>query len=338
VRNMKKLGLSMAGVDQDAINKIKSQAQGEADLKAQIANAREQEDEDAARSLEQQLAQLEAAQQESRASERAAKTAAAQSSLAGKMGAMKADQVDEQRRQAKVAKEMEALEMACKDKAPKQVYQSIYAVMNRRHDQESKELAAKQTLNKVKEVSAAVEALDAALKESGVDLEGEDANTQREAVRTDTGKAVDDESNQARVVLRERQIGEIKSAMFKMCPDDAGDILDKELGDELEKFEARLGEEKPKGGMASLFGGSQSSPRAASQKFLKKFAGGAAVRSPGTGGSVGAADQAAMMKSFQKQEEKQKEMLLTVKGMEAKLGKIDDLFAKLDSIEQLMTK
>jgi hypothetical protein len=31
-------------------------------------------------------------------------------------------------------------------------------------------------------------------------------------------------------------------------------------------------------------------------------------------------------------------MLLTVKGMEAKLGKIDDLFAKLDSIEQLMTK
>jgi len=126
--------------------------------------------------------------------------------------------------------------------------------------------------------------------------------------------------------------------MFKMCPDDAGDILDKELGDELEKFEARLGEEKPKGGMASLFGGSQSSPRAASQKFLKKFAGGAAVRSPGTGGSVGAADQAAMMKSFQKQEEKQKEMLLTVKGMEAKLGKIDDLFAKLDSIEQLMTK
>lgn len=252
---------------------------------------------------------------------------------------MNALQQEDRARQTKIAKEMEALEQRVSGMEPSQIYQSVYAVMNNRHEHEMKALASQQRDRKVKQVAGAVESLDATLTAEGADLESEDASKRRQAARADATQAADEENHRAQIALKQQQVEEIERAIHKFCPNDAKDIVETKLSGEVERFAARL-KDKPKIDVMNMFGGARgarSSPRAASQKFLKLFAGGNASKTNQVPIASGP-DQAAMMKSFQQQEEKQKEMLLTVRGMEAKLGKIDDLFAKLESIEQLVKK
>merc|ERR1712124_139532 len=99
---------------------------------------------------------------------------------ADKLNASKSLQTEERAREAKVSREIQALEEAVQGMHPKQVYTSIHAVMNKRHEQETKALVAQQALRKVEQIARAVDELDASLKENGVDLQSEDANTQRE--------------------------------------------------------------------------------------------------------------------------------------------------------------
>ena len=72
--------------------------------------------------------------------------------------------------------------------------------------------------------------------------------------------------------LRQRQMGEIKDAMHRMCPEHAQEILDKEQSESTERaFQTSLGAEKPS--ISSLFGGGASPRQKSSNKFLAKLKG-----------------------------------------------------------------
>ena len=269
-RNMMKHAEGL--VSADALNQVKNNASREANLQSQIADARARGDDAAAQKLQEDLeAELRTAQ-DGLSDARAAKTADAQSKLADKMGGIKSAQQEEKARQAKLQAELEALHKAVKDLSPQQIYKAIQGVMSKRHDQETKQMATSHIVGSAKRVQAAVDALSAELAATGVDPESDDATARLDAVRKETEAAVDAENKQERQELRQRQMGEIKDAMHRMCPEHAQEILDKEQSESTERaFQTSLGAEKPS--ISSLFGGGASPRQKSSSKFLAKLKG-----------------------------------------------------------------